>query len=234
LLQHNDRLQTAKVKQRSIGPDGNITGEYHDNPILNTIVYDVEFPDGTIKEYAANMIAENMLTQVDADGYTTPLMEGIVDYKKDDAVAVSQEDMYVVTRRGQKRLRKTTQGWKLLVRWKDGSESWIHLKDMKESHPVEVAEFAKSRGIENEPVFIWWVPYTLRKRNAILAAVKSRIRKTTHKYGIEVPKSVAHAEEIDRKNGNTFWHDAIEKEMTNVGVAFKVLQEGGTAPPGWR
>ena len=43
--------------------DGNIVGTYDDNPILNTIVYDVEFPDGAVKQYAANVIAENMYTQ---------------------------------------------------------------------------------------------------------------------------------------------------------------------------
>ena len=51
--------------------------------------------------------------------------------------------MYIVTKRGQKKLRKTTCGWKLLVKWKDKTESWIPLCHMKESHPVEVAEFAK-------------------------------------------------------------------------------------------
>eukprot|EP00957_Ditylum_brightwellii_P079243 6026568-Ditylum_brightwellii.AAC.1 len=66
-------------------------------------------------------------------------MESIVDYKKDEAVAVDKNDMYVVTPRGQKRARKTTQGWRLLVHWADGIESWIPLKDMKESHPIEVA-----------------------------------------------------------------------------------------------
>ena len=32
------------------------------------------------KEYAANIIAENMLTQVDSDGMSTTLMEAIVDH----------------------------------------------------------------------------------------------------------------------------------------------------------
>jgi hypothetical protein len=63
---------------------------------------------------------------------------------------------------------------------------------MKEPHPVDVAEFAKARGIHEEPVYAWWVPYTLRKRDAILAVVKSRMCMTTHKYGIEVPLSVEH------------------------------------------
>ena len=49
-------------------------------------------------------------------------------------------------------------GWKLLVKWSDGSETWVPLKDMKESHPLEVADFAKARGIADEPAFSWWVP----------------------------------------------------------------------------
>ena len=64
-LQLGDSVAVGTVKQRSIGPDGHSVGSYHDNPILNSVVYDVEFPDGQVKEYAANVIAENMLTQVD-------------------------------------------------------------------------------------------------------------------------------------------------------------------------
>ena len=88
------------VIQRSIRPDGHIAGKYDDNPALNSIVYDVEFPDGNVKEYSANIIAENMLTQVDSDGFTMTMMEGIIDHKIDTDVAVSKLDMYVVTRRG--------------------------------------------------------------------------------------------------------------------------------------
>ena len=111
-------------------------------------------------------------------------MEVIVNYKRDPATALSKEYKYVVTRRGQKRIRKTTIVWKLLIRWMDGSESWIHLKDMKKLHPIEVAEFSKASVIAEEPAFEWCVPYTLWKRDVILAAVKSRIIKKTHKYGI--------------------------------------------------
>ena len=78
------------------------------------------------------------------------------------------------------------------------------------------------------------MPYTIRKRSVILSKLKARIRKTTHKYGIEIPRDVSHAYVIDRSNGNTLWKDAISKEMTNVGIAFEVLQEGKRAPPGWQ
>ena len=45
---------------------------------------------------------------------------------------------------------------------KDGSTSWEALKDLKESNPVEVAEYAVGAKIVSEPAFAWWVPFTLK------------------------------------------------------------------------
>jgi hypothetical protein len=39
------------------------------NPILDTRVFEVQFLDGTINEYATNVIAENILAMVDDDGH---------------------------------------------------------------------------------------------------------------------------------------------------------------------
>ena len=41
------------------------------------------------------------------------------------------------------------------------------------------------------------------------------------------------AHRIDSENGNSYWRDAIAKEMKNVGVAFELLGEGERAPQGW-
>jgi hypothetical protein len=37
-----------------------------------------------------------------------------------------------------------------------------------------------------------------------------------HIFGIELPHSVKEAFAIDQKNGNNFWRDAIEKEMSKI------------------
>lgn len=71
----------------------------------------------------------------------------------------------------------------------------------------------------------------MRKRDIILSAAKSRLRKTSH--GIKIPSSIAIAEHIDTNNGNTFWCDAIVLEMQKNGVAFQILDNGVRAPPGW-
>ena len=104
---------------------------------------------------------------------------------------------------------------------------------MKESNPVDVAEYVTARGIQDEPAFAWWVPYTLRKRDVIVSAVSSRVRKCSQTYGIDIPTSITHAKRIYQKNGNTFWTDAILKEMKNVGIAFTILDLSKKAPPGW-
>lgn len=110
--------------------------------------------------------------------------------------------MYVVTKRGQQCLRKTTLGWNLLVLWKNGEEKWVPFKMMKEYLPVKVVEFAVARGIDEEPAFAWWVSYNLRKRDCIIAAVNLRMVQVTHKYGIEIPRTIEEARLIDAKNGN--------------------------------
>ena len=86
---------------------------------------------------------------------------------------------------------------------------------------------------DSELLLEWWDPHTLKKRQVILSVLKKRIRKTTHKYGIEIPTSVEHAFELGRKNGNHLWKDALEIEMYNIGVAFEILEDGKTVPAGY-
>ena len=80
---------------RTIGPDGKAAGRYDTNPVKNSVIYDVEFPDGQVKEYSANVIAENMLSQVDSEGYSLTLMHAIIDHRKNEEIAVQKEDAYV-------------------------------------------------------------------------------------------------------------------------------------------
>ena len=171
MVQVEEGQVSGKVIKRAFSLDGKVAGKYDDNPYLNSIMYEVKLVDGRIKEYGADTIAENMLTQVNSDGFSLALMDGIIDYKRDDSIDIPKVDKYITTGRGQRRLWKTMTGWKLLVKWKDQSEAWVKLSELKVSHPVETAEFAKSRGIDDETAFAWWVPHTLRKRNAIISAI---------------------------------------------------------------
>jgi hypothetical protein len=62
-----------------------------------------------VREYAANVIAENILQQVDPNGRHSHALDEIVGHKK-DGHAVSNDVAFVVTRRGQRKLHHTTKG----------------------------------------------------------------------------------------------------------------------------
>lgn len=232
VLPNQDKMMNAKVIARTKDSSGHVKGEKHENPILDTRVYDVQFEDGTIKEYAANVLAENLFSQVDELGYQYQNLESIMDHRKDHT-AITMDNMFVVDRNGKRSIKKTTMGWELKVHWKDGSTSWVALKELKESNPIEVAEYAKRHKIDTEPAFRWWVPYTLRKRDTIIAAVNQRVKKANFKYGIKVPKDVTEAIQLDKLNKNDFWQKAIQKEMSNVSVAFKILENDEKTPGGY-
>ena len=59
--------------------DGNLIGRSNQNPILDTCLYEVEFPGGEITELAANMIAEPMYAQHDVDGNEYLLLEAFIE-----------------------------------------------------------------------------------------------------------------------------------------------------------
>ena len=148
------------------------------------------------------------------------MLDDITDFRKTET-AIDKEDAFIEMANGVRRRRYTTQGWQLLCQWKDGSTNWVALKDMKNSYPVQVADYAVANRIDDEPAFAWWVPTVLKKRTRILSKVKAKYWQRTHKFGIRIPKTVAQAQQIDKENGDTLWWDAILMEMRNVRPAFE-------------
>ena len=213
----------ARVTKRLKDANGLPIGLANENPILDTRMYEVEYLDGERASLAANNIAENLFAQIDDEGNRQVLMDEIIGHRSNEH-AVKQQDAFITTNTGTKRRKETTKGWELLVRWKDGGTDWITLKDIKESYPVQVAEYAVSSRISEEPAFAWWSSSVLKKRNRIIAKTKSKYWLRTHKFGIEIPKTVLQARQIDAKCGNTLWWDAVCKEMKNVRPAFEVFE----------
>lgn len=233
VLAQGKELKTAKVIGHTLDTEGNTVGHSNPLPWLSSVLYDVEFPDGTVKPYAANIIAENILSQVDAEGKRGLCVECILDYAT-DGDAVTKANQYVTDKKGKRHMRRTTTGWKLLCLLKTGEEHWFPLAELKESIPVDVAEFAVSKGIDDHPAFQWWVPYTLRKRDIIVSKVKARLKKSKVKFGVKVPSTLAKALAFDQANGNTLWARVMAKEMTNVSIAFEILDEDQPIPTGWK
>jgi hypothetical protein len=216
----NGKLTTAKVTKRARDNEGKPVGKQHSNPLLDSREYECLLEDGTLYHYNANVIAENIFAQCDDEGRMHAVLEEITDHKKDRR-AIHISNGHKKTRKGSRIPKVTTKGWKLLCQWKDGSSDWVELRHLKDSNPIELAEYAVANRIQEEPAFKWWVPETLRTRNCIIGKVKSRYWKTSHKYGVRLPHSVREALAIDKETGTDFWWQAIQKEMKKVMVAFE-------------
>ena len=98
------------------------------------------FPDGTVCQYVANIIEENMYSQVDSNGHRTLILNAINYYRKSE-MAVPIDDKFVFSKTGRKSLINTNKGCYFLCLWKDSSTTWAPLKDLKESNPVDIAEY---------------------------------------------------------------------------------------------
>jgi hypothetical protein len=212
----------ARVIKHARTDGGKPIGQSHWNPLFDTREYDCVFNDGTMEHYTANIIAENLYLQVDNEGCLFLVLDEIIDHTKDNS-AIPISNGFTVSFNGNCVPKKTTRGWKLLCQWKDGSTSWVPLVKLKDSNPVELAEYAVGNKIKQEPAFCWWVADVLQKQNQIIAKVKHQYWQTTHKFGIRLPKMVEEAVQIDRKTGTTYWTDAIKREMEWVGVAFEFI-----------
>jgi len=120
-------------------------------------MYEVEYADGTMETLSANILAENILAQVDENGYRHLMIDEIVDHRKTDEAIPITEGTYR-TKHGTIRKKFTTCGWQIYIRFKDGSQQWVELKDTKNAFPIELATYAEARGILDEPAFAWWAP----------------------------------------------------------------------------
>ena len=67
LLPQGEDMRLTTVIRSNVNTDGKVIGYYNKIPTLKAILYDTQFPDGAIKPYSSNLIAENILMQVDAD-----------------------------------------------------------------------------------------------------------------------------------------------------------------------
>jgi len=159
------------------------------------------------------------------------MLNEIVDHKKDN-MAVTKEDGLITTKAGRKLPKRTTKGWQFLCQWNDGTTSWHPLKDVKESHLLQVTQYSINNGLAEEPAFAWWVPRTVKERDRIIKAMKKQYFRIHQKYRIEIPKTVQEAQALDTKTGTTFWMDAIRKEMKNCSKAVEMLPEGSRIPVG--
>ena len=61
---------------------------------------------------------------------------------------------------------------------------------------------------------------------------EEKILQKMEKFGLELPKTVRRALEIDKETGTRFWEEAIRKEVATVKPALDVKEKGDSPPVG--
>ena len=111
-----------------------------------------------------------MYSQCDPDLNQYILLDDMIDFRKTNS-ALSIEYQNIVVK-GRESMRRSTVGWQVFCQWKDVSTSWENLSDLKESHPVNAAEYTHRQVILHELAFKWWAPPVLKKRDQIIYLVR--------------------------------------------------------------
>ena len=100
-LPQGDTLEPryTRVTKRLRDANGIPIGTAHDNPILDTRMYEVKFMDGGKSSLSANYIAENLFTQIDDDGNHQVLLNEIIDHHT-TGCQVMQQDAFIMAKNG--------------------------------------------------------------------------------------------------------------------------------------
>ena len=122
-----------------------------------------------------------------------------------DGTEVQEQDVFITKRTGTKRRRDTTKGVEVIVQWKDGITTWVTLKDIKNSYPVHMYKYPLQLHLAGNPVFSWCIRHVLTKRNRIIGNMRSKYWVLTHKFGVNIQKSLQEEKAFDEYNGNTLW-----------------------------
>ena len=102
------------VTKRLIDTNGLPIGTSHENPILDTRVYELEYAEGHKASVAANAIAMNMFAQFYAWGNHHAFFDEISGHRTDDK-EIKQQDAFITSKKGIRRRLETTAGWEMLV-----------------------------------------------------------------------------------------------------------------------
>ena len=166
---------------------------------VNGDAYRVEFKNGKQKvyDYEEIIALANRSNEDDVKRWT---FERIIDHQRSKEV-----------------------NWKgkidLLVKWSGYEEpTWEPLEVMKTDNPVTVAKYARDDDLLNKSMWKWARRYAKndKKFHRMLRQMNLQKRKRTgikYQFGVRVPRTLKEAHLLDQMNGNTFWGDAIKKEV---------------------
>jgi hypothetical protein len=130
---------------------------------------------------------------------------------------------------------------KCLIEWNDinKTKSWVNYFALTLSNPKPIISFAWNNNLLDKMPFCHLTQYC-RSNTAVDVArilrASARPAGIKYKFGIQVPKGIKNAIDLDKKKGNQLWQEAIKTELkllTNY-QTFIVINSGEDIPSGYQ
>jgi hypothetical protein len=104
-----------------------------------------------------------------------------------------------------------------LVEWDNmnKSQSWVNFLALCLSNPTPVILFARKHNLLHKIPYQHLVNYCkveIPVDTARIHKVSTSLSNIKYKFGIQVPKGIKNAINLDKKNGNNLWVEAIKSE----------------------
>jgi hypothetical protein len=124
---------------------------------------------------------------------------------------------------------------KCLVEWNDVDinmmKSWVNYIALILINPKPIISFSRNNKLLDKMPFCHLTQYC-RSNTAVDIARILKVSTSTgikYKFGIQVPKGIKNAIDLDKKNGNQLWEETIRTELKQLTdyQTFIVLDSGG-------
>ena len=95
------------------------------------------------------------------------------------------------------------------------------MSTLRKDDPVTIVEYARDNNLCEEKGWKWSKRIAKREKKflrmmKIMKGQQKGKRATKFKFGVQIPRNVKEAYELDKKNGNTKWADAMKKEIDQL------------------
>ena len=122
--------------------------------------------------------------------------------------------------------------YNIMVEWESGEVTYEPLTLISKDDPITCAVYAKKHDLLDTTGWKHLKRYAKTSKRLIRAVKQSRIHQVRasarYPHGFQVPKDYNDAMRLDKENGNAYWQDAMDLELTQI-HEYKVFKDTGKA-----
>ena len=122
--------------------------------------------------------------------------------------------------------------YNVMVEWVSGEVTYEPLTLISKDDPITCAVYAKKHDLLDTTGWKHLKRYAKTSKRLIRAVKQTRIRhvraSARYQHGFQVPKDYNDAMRLDKENGNTYWKDPMDLELTQI-HEYKVFKDTGKA-----